>query len=109
PLVISDGVLHDGVAGARYLEQVTATGGTQPVTWTATGLPSGLTLTPDGALAGIPANTGTTTVTLTATDAAGTQATATRILNVPTTMPAGCAGTACAVLTASTRTVQVPA
>ncbi|WP_202615954.1 putative Ig domain-containing protein, partial [Arthrobacter sp. H-02-3] len=109
PLVITGGVLHDGTAGARYLEQVTATGGIQPVTWTATGLPRGITVTPDGALSGIPTAAGPTTVTLTATDAAGTRATATRTLNVPTTMPAGCAGTACAVLKPSTRTVHVPA
>ncbi|GAB2721942.1 hypothetical protein GCM10027038_20660 [Arthrobacter bambusae] len=109
PLTISGGALHDGFAGARYLDQVSATGGIAPLTWTATGLPIGITLTSDGALTGVPAATGTNNVNFTVTDAAGTTATTARTLNVPTSMPGGCINQACAVLTPTSRTVQVPA
>jgi prepilin-type N-terminal cleavage/methylation domain-containing protein len=48
---------------------LTATGGTGASTWTATGLPPGITLA-SGKLAGTPTVAGTSTVTLTATDSA---------------------------------------
>lgn len=109
PLTVTDGTFHDGMAGTRYLEQLTVTGGITPVTWTATGLPAGITLTSDGALSGIPTATGTTPASFTVTDAAGSTVTVTRTITVPTSMPAGCIGQACAKLIPSSRTVQVPA
>lgn len=49
---------------------VTASGGTAPYAWSATGLPAGLTLDPGtGEVAGTPTAIGTSTVTVTATDA----------------------------------------
>ncbi|WP_366215033.1 putative Ig domain-containing protein, partial [Arthrobacter sp. SRS-W-1-2016] len=109
PLTISDGALHDGLAGARYLDQISATGGIAPLTWTAAGLPIGLTVSPDGAVSGIPAATGTAAASFTVTDAAGSTATVARTINIPTSMPAGCIGQACAILTPASATVQVPA
>ncbi|RYB92002.1 ExeM/NucH family extracellular endonuclease [Nocardioides oleivorans] len=47
-----------------------ATGGTSPYTWTATGLPAGVSISPAGQVSGTPTATGTTTVTATATDSA---------------------------------------
>jgi 5'-nucleotidase len=48
-----------------------ATGGTTPYTWTATGLPDGLAISPAGVVSGTPAAAGTSTVTVTATDSTG--------------------------------------
>jgi predicted extracellular nuclease len=53
-----------------------ATGGTSPYTWTATGLPAGVTIATDGTVSGTPTTVGTYDVTATATDSATpTQAT----------------------------------
>lgn len=49
---------------------LTATGGTAPYTWTATGLPAGVTVASGGAVSGTPTESGTFTVTATATDSA---------------------------------------
>lgn len=45
-----------------------ANGGTAPYTWTATGLPDGVTVGTDGVVSGTPTQTGTYTVTATVTD-----------------------------------------
>ena len=49
---------------------LTATGGTSPYTWTATGLPAGVTVASNGAISGTPTESGTFNVTATATDSA---------------------------------------
>ncbi|MFE1384351.1 putative Ig domain-containing protein [Streptomyces sp. NPDC058740] len=50
----------------------TAEGGTAPYTWSATGLPAGLTIAPTtGTVSGTPTTAGTYSVTVTATDTAG--------------------------------------
>ncbi len=48
----------------------TATGGTAPYTFTASGLPAGLSLSSGGTISGTPTTAGTYTVTVTATDSA---------------------------------------
>lgn len=63
--------LHDGVANVSYgsttLQQQ---GGTAPITWSAVGLPAGMTFTTAGVLSGTPslAGIGATTITITAVD-----------------------------------------
>lgn len=58
-------------AGAERL-QMTATGGTAPYTWSATGLPTGLSINAGtGLISGTTIGTGSFTVTVTASDAAG--------------------------------------
>jgi alpha-tubulin suppressor-like RCC1 family protein len=109
PLKIKDGSLHEGKAGTRYLDKLEAAGGIPPLTWTASGLPVGMTLTTDGAISGIPTETGANNVTFTVADAAGSVDTAVRTVSVPTSMPAECVGQACAKLKASARTVEIPA
>ncbi len=47
-----------------------ATGGTSPYTWTATGLPGGVTVATNGAVSGTPSESGSFTVTATVTDSA---------------------------------------
>ncbi|WIN00384.1 Ig domain-containing protein [Actinoplanes oblitus] len=52
--------------------QLSATGGTQPYTWSVTGLPSGLTFDPaTSSVSGTPTTAGTSTVTVTVKDAQG--------------------------------------
>jgi len=64
--------LPGGISGDAYpVIHFVASGGTAPYTWSATGLPPGLTLNPNtGTLGGTPASSGDFTVTVTATDSA---------------------------------------
>ncbi|WP_405017096.1 M4 family metallopeptidase [Kitasatospora sp. NBC_00070] len=56
--------------------QIAATGGTAPVTFTATGLPAGLSISSSGLITGTPTALGTSNVTVTAKDAANKTGTA---------------------------------
>jgi Putative Ig domain/Abnormal spindle-like microcephaly-assoc'd, ASPM-SPD-2-Hydin len=70
----------------------TASGGTAPYTWSGQ-VPAGLTLRPSGFLLGSPSVTGTSTFTVTVTDASGAKATGTFSLTVtdsPPPTPPGC-------------------
>src|SRR6185369_1371731 len=49
--------------------KLSASGGTAPYTWSAAGLPAGITVTSTGKLTGKPTANGTKAVTITATDA----------------------------------------
>ncbi|HEY7627294.1 MAG TPA: putative Ig domain-containing protein, partial [Ilumatobacteraceae bacterium] len=64
--------LPAGEVGVGYAATLTASGATAPLTWTATGLPSGITIDPtSGLVSGTPAAAGTYTVTATAIDGSG--------------------------------------
>jgi len=70
-LVIRIPSLPDGIVGVSYTTtQLQATGGTAPYTWTATGVPPGLTLSTGGILSGTPAAnaTGSYSMVITVTD-----------------------------------------
>ena len=68
--------LPAGVAGSVYpATTMTASGGTAPMTWSATGIPAGMTLSPAGVLSGTPAAAGQSSVIVTMTDAVGASAT----------------------------------
>jgi uncharacterized protein YjdB len=77
-IAISPANLPSGMVGTAYNQALTASGGTAPYTFGETGnLPDGLTLGSDGILSGIPAQSGTSSFIVTATDAddnAGSQA-----------------------------------
>lgn len=64
---------QNGVIGARIPElKNSAEGGTAPYTWSATGLPAGLSIASStGTITGTPTTAGTSDVTVTATDSAG--------------------------------------
>ncbi len=62
--------LPDGTSGAIYNATLDADG-TSPITWTASGLPDGLTLNTSGKLAGVPKVGGIFTVNITAGNSAG--------------------------------------
>lgn len=93
--------LPNGVVGTSYPETpLTATGGTEPYSWTSTALPAGLSLSETGVISGTPTEAGTTdiTVTLTDDDGATTEATLTlfiaEALHITTTsLPDGVVGT----------------
>jgi alpha-tubulin suppressor-like RCC1 family protein len=87
PLAISSTGLHEATAGLRYTEALTATGGTEPYTWTATGLPAGLSITTGGVISGSPTGTGASTVTVTVTDSEGATRTAGLTLSVVGSTP----------------------
>lgn len=83
--------LPGGTVGVAYSTTfVGATGGTAPFTYSATGLPPGLSLS-GTTVAGTPTTAGTFDVTLTATDATGTSSPAT--VQVVIGQPAACSGT----------------
>lgn len=72
-LTVSPPTLFGGTRGAGYSRTITASGGTEPYTFSVLPgtLPPGLTLSSDGVLSGLPTEEGTFTFTITATDAAG--------------------------------------
>lgn len=76
PVTISPSPLPNGTEGVAYSQQLTASGGAGgPYTYSATGLPAGLTLTVDGLLSGTPSVAGTFTFVLSVRDSAGNVAT----------------------------------
>jgi hypothetical protein len=66
-----------GTVGTAASLQLSASGGTAPYTWTATGLPTGLSISSGGAISGTPSAAGTFSVTATAKDAVNATASAT--------------------------------
>jgi len=74
PPTITSGTTFTGSGGQAFEATLTASGGTPPYTWSATGLPATLTLDPvKGTITGTPA-VGTYPVTITVTDSAGVMA-----------------------------------
>jgi PKD repeat protein len=73
PLVaLTPATLPGGAVGTAYSQTLTASGGTGPYTFAASGsLPPGLTLSPTGALSGTPTESGSFSFTVTATDVNG--------------------------------------
>jgi Putative Ig domain len=70
PLAISTTALPDAVEFQPYSQQLVATGGTGPYTWTATGgtFPPGITLSSSGLLSGVPTASGAFSFTVQVTD-----------------------------------------
>ncbi|PQA58562.1 beta strand repeat-containing protein [Siphonobacter curvatus] len=83
-LVLPAATLATGQVGNPYATTIpAATGGTTPITYTATGIPAGLTFDPaTRQITGTPTQSGTFTVTVTATDAGNPQQTATRTYTI---------------------------
>jgi subtilisin family serine protease len=65
-----------GTVGVAASLQLSATGGTPPYTWTATGLPPGLSVNGSGLISGTPTTAGSYSVTATAKDAANSSGSA---------------------------------
>lgn len=73
PYITSDPALNGGAVGEAYAAQVSATGGTEPYTFSLTqgSLPAGITLSEDGLISGTPTAVGSNTFTLLASDLNG--------------------------------------
>jgi hypothetical protein len=82
-LVIHTSSLPDAVVGAFYSQTLSASGGTQPYTWTLTSgsAPAGLALAPGGTLSGTPSGASNVVLGVTVTDAQKRTATTTLTLN----------------------------
>jgi PKD repeat protein len=103
-LTLSPPTLPSAAIGTAYSQTLTALGGRAPHSFavTAGALPAGLALSSDGVLSGTPTDAGTSTFTVTATDAAGCSGTATYTVSVcvaaltlsPGALPAATVGTA---------------
>jgi hypothetical protein len=68
PLAVTTVTLPAATVGVAYTATLHAAGGTEPYTWTATGLPSGLTLSSSGVLSGTPKSALSLAVTFVVTD-----------------------------------------
>ncbi|MGN6610082.1 MAG: putative Ig domain-containing protein [Jatrophihabitans sp.] len=102
-VTLSPGSLPDATGGVAYSQTLTASGATGPYSFAVTSgtLPTGLTLTSAGALAGTPSQYGSASFTVTATDSDGISADQAYTLTVasptvvlPSTLSAGTFGTA---------------
>ena len=71
PVTVTNPGLPNGVVGIPYAATLEASGGEPPYTYTASGLPVGLLLSPEGLLNGTPLQAESVTVTITVTDAQG--------------------------------------
>jgi prepilin-type N-terminal cleavage/methylation domain-containing protein len=81
PTISTASPLPAGEKTLAYSTNLAATGGTAPFTWTATGLPGGLTINAStGTISGTPTAVGTSAASVTLTDAAG--ATSTKSLSI---------------------------
>jgi uncharacterized delta-60 repeat protein len=83
PVISSAGSVVGGISGSNFTFQISATG--SPTSYSASGLPSGLTLNASsGLISGTPTQTGTFTVSITATNSTGTgSATITIVISEP--------------------------
>ncbi len=76
-LSVSTGSLPEGAVGLAYSASAQASGGTGPYTWSATGLPAGLSINrASGLISGTPTGGSSASVVLTVTDADGITASA---------------------------------
>ncbi|MBS1855214.1 MAG: putative Ig domain-containing protein [Acidobacteria bacterium] len=71
-LTITTASLPNGTVGVSYSAGLNATGGVTPLTWSASGLPGGLSISSSGAITGSPNAPGTFNVSATVKDAGGT-------------------------------------
>jgi hypothetical protein len=78
------------VVGTSVSLQLSASGGTAPYTWSATGLPAGLSISSSGLISGSPTTAGSYSVTATATDSASKTGSATFGWTVTTSGGGGC-------------------
>jgi putative Ig domain-containing protein/parallel beta helix pectate lyase-like protein len=82
PVVISTTTLPSGTVGSTYSSTLAATGGVSPYTWSASGLPAGLSISASGTISGTPTTMGTQMSSLTVKDASGTTASSSLSLTI---------------------------
>ena len=87
-LTLAGGTLAAGTTGTAYSAAITATGGAGTDTWTATGLPAGLSIgSTTGTISGTPTAAGTSTISVTVTDTASPVQTATATYTLTVSAP----------------------
>jgi hypothetical protein len=99
--------LHGAIAGLPYSDQVSASGGTAPYTFTIEDLPPGLNSDPEGRITGSPEEVGAVTLQVRVADALGDQAEGTVSLNVSGSLPPDCMQRSCSHLTPDGETVEI--
>ena len=82
PLTVVTNALPNSVVAIPYGANVVAQGGVTPYSWTATGLPSGLSISSSGQISGTPTSAGTSSVNVRVTDDTGAQASRTLSLTI---------------------------
>jgi hypothetical protein len=82
PLVITTGILPTGTVGTPYSATLAATGGVSPYTWSAIGLPSGLSMSIAGTISGVPTTAGTQMAALAVKDSTGATASSSLSLTI---------------------------
>jgi hypothetical protein len=89
PITLAPSTLPAGFLGEAYSQQITASGGTAPYTFSVVSgtLPAGLTLTPGGLLSGTPTTLGLSTVTIQAADGTGCPGIITYTISVVAAVP----------------------
>jgi eukaryotic-like serine/threonine-protein kinase len=90
-LAVTNNAAATAVVGQQYSGTLTVSGGTGTYTWTATGLPNGLTATPNGAtltVSGLPTATGTSDIAVTVHDSATPEGTGSASLTLAVSEPA---------------------
>jgi alpha-tubulin suppressor-like RCC1 family protein len=89
-LAVTSATLPAGQVGVPYSAALAAAGGAPPLTWSASGLPAGLSLnSASGAITGLPSTAGTTSVVVSVTDGARISAPA---ASIPVTIAPAAAG-----------------
>ncbi len=85
------GTLPNATVGVAYSQNLNATGGKTPYTFSVTSgsLPAGLTLSASGTVSGTPTTPGASTFTVTVTDSSSTPETATNSYTLLVTYPSG--------------------
>ncbi|HEV3357426.1 MAG TPA: putative Ig domain-containing protein [Pseudonocardiaceae bacterium] len=79
-----------GTVGTAASLQLSASGGTAPYTWTASGLPTGLSVSSSGLISGTPSAAGTFNVSATAKDSTGATGSTTFTWTINTSGGGGC-------------------
>ncbi len=83
---------QNGVVGTAAKLQLSASGGSGGYTWTATGLPAGLSISSGGLISGTPTTAGTYSVTATAKDSSGATGSTTFSWTIAPTGGGTCSG-----------------
>jgi alpha-tubulin suppressor-like RCC1 family protein len=109
PLAVQTKTLVDGTVGLTYLQKLSATGGNGTYAWSATGLPSGLSVSTAGVIKGFPSSKGSFGISVTVTDPGSRPKRAQLHLSVIDALPGQCQRQSCSILTPDGHTVQVPA
>ena len=87
PVGVTTSALPQGTTGTAYSVALAATGGNGTYTWSASGLPAGLSISTGGTISGTPTVTATANVTVTASDTGSPTRSGSRTLTLTVAAP----------------------